>query len=97
VSRPKHPQTLGKIERFWVRCGGSVYSGPCSSIWRMHRRIGWFIDHYNFQRPHQGCDGLTPADRFFSAAPTVLQSLKERVAETPWSWRAMDNRARRFT
>jgi hypothetical protein len=81
VSRPKHPQTLGKIERFW------------GSLWRecleravfldledARRRIGLFIDHYNFQRPHQGLEGLTPADRFFSAAPTVLATLKERVA-----------------
>jgi hypothetical protein len=35
---------------------------------------------YNFQRPHQGLDGLTPADRYFEAAPTVLQMMKERVA-----------------
>ncbi len=81
VSRPKHPQTLGKIERFW------------GTLWReclqravfldledARRRIGLFIDHYNFQRPHQGLDGLTPADRFFNAAPTVLATLRERVA-----------------
>jgi hypothetical protein len=35
---------------------------------------------YNFQRAHQGLEGLTPADRFFSAAPTVLNTLRERVA-----------------
>ena len=81
ISRPKHPQTLGKIERFW------------GTLWRecleravfldledARRRIGLFIDHYNFQRPHQGLEGLTPADRYFEAAPTVLQMLKERVA-----------------
>jgi transposase InsO family protein len=81
VSRPKHPQTLGKVERFW------------GTLWReclqravfldledARRRIGLFIDHYNFQRPHQGVDGLAPADRFFEAAPSVLQVLKERVA-----------------
>ncbi len=81
VSRPKHPQTLGKIERFW------------GTLWReclqravfldledARRRIGLFIDHYNFQRAHQGLEGLTPADRYFSAAPTVLKTLRERVA-----------------
>src|SRR5262249_23966619 len=36
--------------------------------------------HYNFQRPHQGIDGLVPADRFLGAAPEVLQTLKARVA-----------------
>src|SRR5262249_610444 len=43
------------------------------------RRIGLFIDHYNFQRPHRGVDGLVPADRFFGAAPEVLTTLKARV------------------
>src|SRR5690606_42147388 len=44
------------------------------------RRLGLFIDHYNFQRPHSGIGGLVPADRYFAAAPQVLQTLKERVA-----------------
>ena len=78
---PSIRRRLGKVERFW------------GTLWReclqravfldledARRRIGLFIDHYNFQRPHQGLEGVTPADRFFSAAPTVLATLKERVA-----------------
>jgi transposase InsO family protein len=81
VARPHRPQTLGKIERFW------------GSLWRecletslfldladARQRIGLYIDYYNFQRPHQGVEGMVPADRFFSAAPEVLKTLKERVA-----------------
>ncbi len=81
LASPRHPQTLGKIERFW------------GTLWRecaekavfldlddARRRIGLFIDHYNFQRPHQGIGGLVPADRYFNAAPEVLRTLKERVA-----------------
>lgn len=81
VASPRRPQTLGKVERFW------------GSLWRecleraifldlddARRRIGLYIDHHNFQRPHQGIGGLVPADRFFGAAPEVLQTLKERVA-----------------
>jgi hypothetical protein len=45
------------------------------------QRIGLWIDYYNLQRPHQGIEGLVPADRFFSAAPEVLKTLKERVAQ----------------
>ena len=80
VSSPRHPQTLGKIERFW------------GSLWRecleravfidladAQKRIGLFIDYYNFQRPHRALSGLVPADRFFGAAPEVLKTLKERV------------------
>jgi transposase InsO family protein len=81
VAKPHRPQTLGKIERFW------------GTLWRecletavfldmedARRRIGHFIDYYNFQRPHQGIDGLVPADRFFGAASEVLATLRSRVA-----------------
>jgi hypothetical protein len=34
---------------------------------------------YNFLRPHQGIDGLTPADRYFGAAPEVRRTLAARV------------------
>jgi len=44
------------------------------------KRIGLFIDHYNFQRPHQSLDGLVPADRFFGAAAEIKQTLAARVA-----------------
>jgi transposase InsO family protein len=80
VAAPRRPQTLGKIERFW----GSLWrecveSAVFLDLGDAQRRIGLFIDYYNFQRPHQGIDGLVPADRFFGAAPEVLKTLKERV------------------
>jgi len=81
VSSPRHPQTLGKIERFW----GSLWQECVEravflDLFDAQRRIGLFIDHYNFQRPHQGIGGLVPADRYFAAAPEVLRTLNERVA-----------------
>jgi transposase InsO family protein len=81
VARPRHPQTLGKIERFW----GTLWrecleTSTFLDLEDARRRIGHFIDHYNFQRPHQGVDGLVPADRYFGAAPDVLRTLRERVA-----------------
>jgi transposase InsO family protein len=81
VARPRRPQTLGKIERFW----GSLWrecveTSVFLDLADARQRIGLYIDHYNLQRPHQGIGGLAPADRFFSAAPQVLKTLKERVA-----------------
>jgi len=80
VASPRRPQTLGKVERFWgtlwrecLETAVFVDMGDAS------KRIGLFIDYYNFQRPHQGIDGLVPADRFFGAAPEVLKTLKARV------------------
>jgi len=81
VSKPQHPQTLGKIERFW----GTLWrdflkSAVFIDMGDARARIGHFIDYYNFRRPHSACEGLVPADRFFGAAPEVLRTLKERVA-----------------
>jgi transposase InsO family protein len=81
VAAPRRPQTLGKIERFWGtlwrECLGTAIFLDLDDA---RRRIGHFIDHYNFQRPHQGINGLVPADRYFRAAPEVLKVLKARVA-----------------
>ena len=81
VASPHRPQTLGKIERFWGTLWREcVESAVFVDMEDARRRIGHFIDYYNFQRPHQGIDGLVPADRFFGAASEVLQTLRIRVA-----------------
>jgi transposase InsO family protein len=81
VAAPRRPQTLGKIERFWGTLWREcVEAAVFIDLGDAQRRLGLFIDHYNFQRPHQGIDGLVPADRFFGAAPEVRQTLQARVA-----------------
>lgn len=81
ISSPRHPQTLGKVERFWGTLWREcVEAAVFRDLEDARTRIGLFIDHYNFQRVHQGLDGLVPADRFFQAAPDVLRTLKARVA-----------------
>jgi len=80
VATPRKPRTLGKIERFWGTLWREcVETAIFVDLEDGRKRIGLFIDHYNFRRPHQGIDGLTPADRFFGAAPQVLETLKARV------------------
>jgi transposase InsO family protein len=81
VARPRRPQTLGKIERFWGTLWREcIESSVFLDLADARTRIGLFIDYFNLQRPHQGIGGLVPADRFFHAAPEVLKTLKERVA-----------------
>jgi len=80
VARARHPQTLGKIERFWGTLWREcVERATFQSLEDARRRVGLFIDYYNFQRTHQGLQGLVPADRYFQAAPQVLETLKKRV------------------
>jgi transposase InsO family protein len=80
VAAPRRPQTLGKIERFWGTLWREcIESAVFVDLGDARQRIGLFIDHYNFQRPHQGIDGLAPADRFFGAASEVRRTLEARV------------------
>jgi len=81
VATPRHPETLGKVERFW----GTLWrecleTAVFADLTEARMRIGHFIDHYNFQRVHQGIDNAVPADRFFGAGAPVRQALQERVA-----------------
>src|SRR6185312_4150052 len=62
VASPHRPQTLGKIERFWGTLWREcVETAIFLDLGDARQRIGLFIDSYNFSRPHQGIDGLTPA------------------------------------
>jgi transposase InsO family protein len=80
VASPHRPQTLGKIERFWGTLWREcVETAVFADLGDARQRIGLFIDHYNFSRPHQGIESLTPADRFFGAAEEVKRTLAARV------------------
>ena len=79
-SRPQHPQTLGKVERFWKTLWMEFLSKTVFSDFAdCQRRLELFIQAYNFQRPHQGIDGLVPADRYFQAAPHVREAIERNV------------------
>ena len=82
VAAPRHPQTLGKIERFWgslwrERLGAAVFVDPADA----RRRVGHYVDHDNCRRPHQGIGGLVPADGHFGAALAVRRPLAARVPD----------------
>jgi transposase InsO family protein len=81
-SRPQHPMTLGKVERFW------------SSIWReflcraqfesfesARERIKLWVAYYNHKRPHQGIGGLCPADRYFEIQSGLRKTIEEGMKE----------------
>ena len=81
VAKPRRPQTLGKAERFWGTLWRELLStATFTDLGDARTRIGLFIDHFNFQRTHQGIKGLVPADRYFGAAPAMLAKLKARIA-----------------
>lgn len=82
VAKPRRPQTLGKIERFWGTLWREcVETAVFRDLDDARRRIGHFIDHYNFHRPHQGIGGIAPADRFYGASEQVLATQRKRIAD----------------
>jgi transposase InsO family protein len=82
VARPRHPQTLGKTERFWQTLWGEcVQQAIFRGLEDARVRIAHFVSWYNFQRPHQGIGGSVPADRFFEAESEVRRALQAQVSE----------------
>jgi len=79
-SRPQHPQTLGKVERFWKTLWDEFLSRTVFASYEdCEGRLALYLDGYNFQRPHQALQGLTPADRFFRAAAQVRAAVEAQV------------------
>lgn len=69
-SRPYHPQTCGKLERFhqtlkkWLRRQPRARSLP-----ELQRQLDTFLEYYNHERPHRALGGATPAQRFAATPP----------------------------
>jgi len=82
VSRSHHPQTLGKCERLWKTIGIEFWNrARPEELSEARERLGHFINHYNHFRPHQGIDGMTPADRFFGVEKDVRESIEKNLTE----------------
>jgi transposase InsO family protein len=80
VSRSHHPQTLGKTERLWSTIGSELWERVMpEDLVEARARLSHFFAHYNFYRPHQGIDGLVPADRFFGAEDAVRRTMQTRL------------------
>ena len=80
-SSPHHPQTLGKIERFWQTMKDEFLSRARFETFEEAReRIAFWVKYYNHKRTHQGLDGMTPADRFFQIQKEMKAAIERHVA-----------------
>lgn len=81
-SRPQHPMTLGKVERFWSTIWTEFLSrAQFESFENARERIKAWVKHYNHKRPNQGIDGLCPADRYFEVAHEIRKTIEQGIAE----------------
>jgi len=81
-SAPHHPKTLGKIERFWKTIHEEfLVRAEFDTIESAQERIAYWVKYYNHQRPHQGIEGLCPADRYFSIQKEMKEVLQKGIEE----------------
>jgi len=61
-TRPYRPQTNGKIERFWKTIEADLLEDMVfDSMEHLTNELSQYIYYYNYERPHQGINGDTPA------------------------------------
>jgi transposase InsO family protein len=64
-SRPYHPQTCGKVERFHLTVKKYLARNPTArSITELQTRLNTFRDYYNNQRPHRANNRTTPTHAY---------------------------------
>jgi transposase InsO family protein len=78
-SRPYHPQTCGKVERFHQTMKKHLAAQrPVRSLPALQAQLDRFVNYYNTVRPHRALGRKTPATTFGARA-------KARPANTPLS------------
>lgn len=81
-SRPHHPMTLGKIERFWKSIQSEfLFRAQFDSFAQAVERTAFWVKYYNYKRPHRGIGSLCPADRFFEIQHELKRTLAKGVEE----------------
>jgi hypothetical protein len=66
-SRPYHPQTCGKVERFHQTLKAFLAKQlPASSLGELQVQIDRFVAYYNRFRPHRALGRKTPLEAFYA-------------------------------
>jgi transposase InsO family protein len=82
-SRPYHPQTQGKDERFHRTLKAEALSGPpFADLAQAARHLQSWRTIYNTQRPHEALDLKTPIDRY-APSPRIYRPTVQPFAYGP--------------
>jgi transposase InsO family protein len=82
VSRPQHPMTLGKVERFWASMWQEfLVRAQFDSFEQARERLRLWVKYYNHRRPHQGIGAMCPADRYFEIASELKKTIQAGIQE----------------
>jgi transposase InsO family protein len=72
TSRPYHPQTCGKVERFQQTLKKWLRRQPLAAdLTELQAQLDTFVAYYNHQRPHRGIGRRTPAQAWAATPPAI--------------------------
>ena len=72
TSRPFHPQTCGKVERFQQTVKKWLRKKPLADdLAELQTQLDAFVDYYNHERPHRGIGRVTPIERWAATPPAI--------------------------
>jgi transposase InsO family protein len=82
-SRPYHPQTCGKVERWHATLKGFLEKHPCDTIEDLQLVLLKIVRYYNEERPHRARGSVTPrhayAKRDKALAGTLINEPHLRI------------------
>ena len=72
VSRPYHPQTCGKVERFQQTLKRWLRRQPLArDLDALQAQLDAFVAYYNHERPHRGIGRRTPGECWAATPPAI--------------------------
>jgi len=72
TSRPFHPQTCGKVERFQQTLKKWLRRRPlAATLAELQGHLDTFVTYYNTQRPHRSIGGISPLERWAATPPAI--------------------------
>lgn len=80
-ARPHHPQTLGKVEACNRRIKRELFDRErFLNAHDADAAIEKWVNHYNYERTHQGIGGLlVPAERFHGQSKQVISAISQGI------------------
>jgi len=87
-SRPYHPQTQGKVERWHRTLKGFLKKHPCATLGELQRTLDDVAAYYNDVRPHRGVGRRTPRVVYEARAKASAHTLIHQP-----HWRIRTDRA----
>ena len=73
-TKPYHPMTQGKIERYHRSMKNLILLDHYYSPSELEERIREWVDYYNNHRYHEAIDNVTPHDKYFGRDKEILKN-----------------------